>query len=400
MNLRLLLTAHVTDANPAQANRMPRLINRVFTILSRSRSPQSTAVMLLLVAAICLGCNEKPMIRQYTIPGKMPAVLVTSDRMLGAILPQDSVVWFVKVVGPAESVKLAEAQIRTFATELKFNADGPILSKLPAGWNRGPEKQMRFATLLVDTPESQLDISISQLPLSGDWDEQVAMNVNRWRGQMKLPASTEKWAGAEPIQVAAAVDKQAVWVDLTGDMGAGPSMPSMTSSSPPFTQMAAASPVVSPESAASQVAPAPDSELKYEKPEQWRAGKMSMMRLAAFSIGPEDEPAELTIIQAGGDLRGNVARWLGQVRGDSPPDKVVDDALALGEPIKVSGRDAQRYYLSGGETANEAPAQAIDATIVPMENGMNMFVKATGPLKTIQAEKDRIGDFIRSLQLP
>src|SRR5690606_1881828 len=68
---------------------------------------------------------------------------------------------------------------------------------------------------------------------TGDWDEQVAMNVNRWREQISLEPSEERWGGAQPLQDtdsgdpagdAAAGGEAAAWVDLTGSMGAGPSM--------------------------------------------------------------------------------------------------------------------------------------------------------------------------------
>ena len=370
---------------------MPRLITRFSSRLFVARSPQTIAAIWLGTLAICLGCSERPVVRQYTISGKVPDELLTIDRMLGVIIPRTTEAWFVKVVGPQPAIAITETQIREFVANLKFTEQGPDLSKLPAGWNQGGKKQMRFATLLIDTPETQLDLSISQLPISGEWDDQVASNVNRWRGQMKLAPSTEKWAGAVAISVAAAQSKDAVLVDLTGEMGANPGM-SPVAAPPTIADANPLPPEVAP-------APAEDSPVKFSKPEGWRPGKMSMMRLAALNIGPEDDPAELTIIQAGGDLRGNVARWLGQVRGGSTPDKVVDDAMAAAEAIQVSGRSGQRYYLNG-EAKGDAPATAIDATIVPMEGGMSMFIKATGSPKTIQAEKERIGEFIRSIQLP
>lgn len=405
------------DANPAQAHRMPRLMRRVFTSLCFSKPPRLAAVMLSMIAALLVGCGEQPTVRKYTISGAMPEVLRTKDRMLGAIIPRDSQVWFVKVVGPAEAIALAEPQVRTFASGLTFTKDGPDLSKLPATWNRGGEKPMRFATLLIDTPDAQLDVSISSLPRGGEWPEQVAMNVNRWRGQMKLEESKEKWAGAEPLQTAAASENEAFWVDLTGEMGGGPSMMPMSGSpmagSPDSgASMSADTPVASEGEAASKdgssgglsatagsTKPDPSTGLNYVAPEGWRPGKMSMMRLAAFNIGPEDAQAELTIITAGGDLRGNVARWLGQVRGDTPPGDVVNKALEAAETIKVSGREAKRYYLVG-EASDGASPQAIDATIIPLGDGMSMFIKATGPSETVRSEKERIGEFISSLQLP
>jgi hypothetical protein len=384
------------DANPAQAYRMPRLISRVYTNRCVFNSPHAVAVALLLFVAVSAGCDDKPTVRQYRISGKLPPSLITIDRMLAAIIPQDKDVWFVKVVGPAKAIEVAEPEIAKFVKELTFTAGVPDLKTIPSGWNRGGEKPMRVATLLIDTPEAQLDVSISKLPTTGDWDEQVALNVNRWRGQMKLSESSDKWAGATPLAVAIPTDKQAVWVDLTGEMAGG----SLADSPAPFAPRTPLPPMQTASQPAAEDSADAESPLKFETPEGWRPGKKSMMRLEAFNIGPEDATAELTIISAGGDLRGNVARWLGQVRGDTPPDEVVDAALAAAESIKVSGRDGQRYYLSGGDTTSDNAAQAIDATIVPMESGMSLFIKATGPTKTLENEKERIGDFIRSLQIP
>jgi hypothetical protein len=124
---------------------------------------------------------------------------------------------------------------------------------------------------------------------------------------------------------------------------------------------------------------------------------MSMMRLAAFQIGPTDRQAELTIIQAGGDLRGNVDRWLGQVLGGPAPADVVDKALADAQKLSVSGREAQRFFLSGGD--DKPNAQAIDATIVSVGDGMSLFIKATGPAETLGEERERIGKFLESIRL-
>jgi hypothetical protein len=401
INWRPLWLLFLKDANPAQAYRMPRLISRVYTNRCVFNSPHAAAVALLLLVVVSAGCDDKPAVRQYRISGKVPASLITTDRMLAAIIPQDKDVWFVKVVGPAKAIEVAEPEITKFVKELTFTAGVPDLKTIPSSWNRGGEKPMRLATLLIDTSESQLDVSISKLPTTGDWDEQVALNVNRWRGQMKLPDSSDKWAGATPLAVANPTDKQAVWVDLTGEMGDGSMAGGAMADSPaPFASRTPLPPMQTDSQTASEDTADSESPLKFETPEGWRLGKKSMMRLEAFNIGPEDAAAELTIISAGGDLRGNVARWLGQVRGDTPPDEVVDAALAAAESIKVSGRDGQRYYLSGGDTTSDNAAQAIDATIVPMESGMSLFIKATGPTKTLENEKERIGDFIRSLQIP
>lgn len=392
------------------------------------------------VAAGLSGCDQPPPIRQYTINTNVPAALHSEDRMLGAIIPQGDQVWFFKLVGPRDAVDAVDSELREFIQAVQFVDGQPDLATLPEGWVRGGERAMRFATLLIPTSSRELELSVSQLPKTGDWDEQVAMNVNRWREQISLEPSEERWGGAQPLQdgadsgvtaseVAAGGDA-AAWVDLTGSMGAGPSMaglmpamgaagggglppghpeiPSGTAS--PAAGATAAGGAADSQQPSSDLTTAADAAadmkasenpggLKYDAPADWRAGKMSMMRMAAFEFGPEDQVAELTIIQAGGDLRGNVDRWLGQIRGDSPPSEVVDAALEDAERLQVDGRDAQRFHLTAGDQTTPE-SQAIDATIVPLEGGMSLFIKATGPAETLVQQRAAIGEFLTSLRLP
>ena len=378
----------------------------------------ASSLAIVLCAIIAIGCEKPEPIREYRISKALPTALQGSDRMLAAIIPAGNQVWFYKVSGPSDAVEFAEQDIRKFIAAASFADGQPQIGELPSGWlQESEERPMRFATLLIDTPGKQLELAISSLPKSGDWDEQVAMNVNRWRGQMKLADSPDRWAGAAELKLDSPTEPLAVSVDLTGEMGAGPAMPPFAGGGPQADAGTASGnmPIASPPpnappsplpganaaagSTGAASSPNPDGGLKYDVPDGWRAGKMSMMRLAAFAIGPEDQPAELTIIQAGGDLRGNVDRWLGQVRGDTPPAEVVDAALQAAERLTVSGKDAQRFYLGDGKD-DESSGQMIDATIVPMDNGMSMFIKATGPAKTVAAQREAIGKFLLSLAVP
>ncbi|MGI9470373.1 MAG: hypothetical protein ACR2NZ_02495 [Rubripirellula sp.] len=350
----------------------------------------------IAIASLVVGCQKSAPIITYTVPTEVPEQLLPgNDRMLAVMVPKDGDVWFFKVSGPEKAVGSLESAFREFVQGITFDGSEPALKDLPEGWRRGGEKPMRFATLDVETPDKQLGISVSKLQRQEDWDEQVKMNVNRWRGQLGLGNSDEKWAAGEPFQVSAADDgAEAVWVDLVGESGNAAPM------SPPFANRAPfASSKEQPSEASAPVAKAdvkPDDRLKFERPEGWRDGRMSSMRMAAFNIGPEDSSAELTVIPAGGDLRGNVARWLGQVWGGAVPDEVVDQAMAEAEQVSVDGRDGQRFFLAGEEPGK---GTAIDATIVPMDGGMSLFVKATGPSETVQQEADAIAAFLESLKL-
>ena len=384
----------------------------------------------LLLVTLIAACDSPPPIRTYEIRTDVPPTLAGDERMLGLMVPEPDSAWFFKVVGPKEAIRYAEAPIRDFLGKVRFAEGKPDLKELPQGWVMGTERPMRFATLLIDTPTRELELSISQLPRSEKWDEQVALNVNRWRGQMGLEDSTEPMAGAEKFSLTSlgeSADSPA-WVDLAGRMnpnagampgaggmppfaGGGPPSAGPPSAGPPGAGPPGAGP---PDQAPPSQAPpnpgppgatptpadnagAPAAGPKFVAPPDWRAGKMSMMRLAAFQIGPTDRQAELTIIQAGGDLRGNVDRWLGQVLGGPAPADVVDKSLADAQKLSVSGREAQRFFLSGGD--DKPNAQAIDATIVSVGDGMSLFIKATGPAETLGEERERIGKFLESIRL-
>jgi len=378
-------------------------------------------IVAVVLLTLTPACDSPAPIRQYSIRTDVPSALAGDDRMLGLIAPQAQEAWFFKVTGPSDAIRFAEPAIREFLTGVRFQDGKPQLDEIPSGWSVGTERPMRFKTLLIDTPSRELELAISQLPRSGDWDEQISMNVNRWRGQMGMPDSEDRWAGAEPFELADAslAGEPAAWVDLSGKLGAGPgamsSLPPMGSTPPrpPF----AGTPATPPSDVAAGGSPSPSAPkadmpaagspagddssrgLKYDAPPEWRAGKMSMMRMAAFEIGPADRSAELTIIQAGGDLRGNVDRWIGQLLGSAPEAETVDEAMEAAVGLTVGDRDAQRFYLDGSDP-DAADAQAIDATIVPLENGMSLFVKATGPAETLREERERIGQFLSSLRLP
>ena len=389
-------------------------LSRQFSFCKRSIAFASTVCLLLAT-----GCEETPPVVTYTIPLQAPPEFQSEQsRMLAAMVPLPDQVWFFKVTGPESAIELVRDPLREFVETISFDGGEPQLDDLPDGWRKGGQQtQFRFASINVDTPEKQLDISVSKLGRQPDWDAMVAMNVNRWRGQLGLANSDAKWADAQPMEVAAADDK-AVWVDIVGDgspakssmMGApmmgGPSAVNRVaprsgaspSTAPPTVLPPMPPPIGSAAAGMTDAVPPmkPDPRLKFERPDGWRDGRMSIMRMAAFNVGPEDRLAEITVIPAGGDLRGNVARWLDQVRGGPAPDEVVDAAMEAAKEVSVDGRKGKRFSLDGD---GQGDGTAIDATIVPMDDGMSLFIKMTGPKETLEEESERITEFLESLKL-
>ena len=323
---------------------------------------------------------------------KPPARPASDERMLAAMVPKGSDVWFFKVKGAKEPVASLAKTFRDFVEGVKFEQGAPDLNMLPESWTRGGARPFRYATLDVATPAGKLDVSVSKLVRQQDkpWAEQVDMNVNRWRGQMGLSPSTDKWAGGQPLSVATA-DEGSVWVDLAGDAGKLPAL------DPP---VAGKTPSGSPSATEAEAESDNKAEaVTYQRPNGWRDGRMSSMRLAAFNVGPEDKSAEITVIPAGGDLRGNVARWLGQVRNGTVADEVVDQALENAQDVTVAGKPGKRFLLMAEKDAD--PKMAIDATIVPLgtDGASSLFIKMTGPAETVENQANAITLFLKSLKL-
>ncbi|MDB4338608.1 hypothetical protein OAA19_00710 [Rubripirellula sp.] len=360
---------------------------------------KNTRFLALIVLAVCLsGCGERAApIEPYVISTKVPSeFLPQQERMLAAMFPKGDQVWFFKIVGPVDALAGVEETFQDFVENISFQEQGPDLTQLPEDWRRSADKPMRFASVSIETPEKQLDLSISSLTLQEDWDQQVSANVNRWRGQLKLDPSAEPLAGGAELEVAEA-DRTGVWVDFVGKLDDGPS-----SMVPPFAGMNSSPPAASlssqPETPTSQpkLATNDDSRVRYERPDGWRNGKASSMRLASFDTGPEEAVAEMSVIIAGGDLRGNVARWLGQVRSGEVADTVIDEALADAEKIEVDGRAAQRFLMGGSPGPD---AKMIDATIVPLADEQSLFIKMTGPTETVKSQSKQVVSFLQSLRL-
>lgn len=392
------------------------------SLCASSVSRSVVSLLTLLGLACVVGCSgDTEPIRQYTINKRLPAALESSDRMVGAIIPHGDQVWFYKLAGPVDAVEFVESELLPYIEQIQFADGQPQIGELPSDWeHERQQRPMRFATLLLNTPSKQLELSISSLPKLDNWDEQIAMNVNRWRQQMGLGDSDERWAGATELTLAHPSEQPSVWIDLSGQLGAGPSMAGLSGAAgslaaaglppdhPPVGGAAAARPADQPSgSPAGDGASGnqagennPGGGLEFTAPDDWRPGRMSVMRLAAFEFGEEGQTAELTIIQAGGDLRGNVARWLGEIRPEPPADDIVDAAMDTAEIISVSGREAFRYVLDDGRPDGAEDKEMTDATIVPLGDGFSMFIKARGPAQTIQGQHAAIGQFLQSLRLP
>jgi hypothetical protein len=186
--------------------------------------PVRTFLLVGLLALVATGCSERPPITTYTVnkpaplrplanphdaglpmtlPGaaEAPPTGEPTDRTLAVIVPITPQGWFFKLTGPAAAVAAQESAFKDFLKTIKFTAGQPEWT-LPAGWQARPGNQFRFATLVIPGEGRPLEVSISGLPNTGEDNAKYVLdNVNRWRGQLRMPPVTAEQLPAESSTV-------------------------------------------------------------------------------------------------------------------------------------------------------------------------------------------------------
>lgn len=303
----------------------------------------------------------------------------------------------------------------------------------PKGWESVPsDQQFRVATFRVASA-GNVEVTITAFP--GDAGGTLA-NVNRWRGQLGLPETTEQeLIGAlKPARVGATQlatlrlvgpvgkdmlgaiikpgDGQTWFVKATTDAKAIDALaadfeafartfrvdapapapaPGPAQSQAPGVQMSD----VIPGSGGARVSPSPvndnvQARLKaWTPPAAWQAQQgASAILAAAYTTSNDAGPVRITLTSLAGDGGGalmNINRWRDQL-GLPPLDALTGDlAPPAGQPITVNLESADK-------------TQGLFAVIVTRENS-TWYFKATGSPDAIRAERPAIDRFVAEVGL-
>lgn len=140
--------------------------------------------------------------------------------------------------------------------------------------------------------------------------------------------------------------------------------------------------------------------IHWTTPDGWSEEAGSGMRLATFTIKRDDQTATCTIVTLGGmagGLEANVHRWMGQLKLDEPASDEFAAFLARQEHFHSdSGFDGVVVDLSE-LSAQKGDAASMVAAILTL-NDATLFVKLTGPIGLLKAEKDTFSKLCRSVR--
>lgn len=357
-----------------------------------------------ILSVLCLaGCQPEPQIRQYTVPKLATAsqqqAMPSADQprtMLGAIVLAGGDAWFFKATAAPDVIAEHREAITKFLRGTTFSATGESPRwELPEGWKQEPGDNIRFATIRIGTSESPLELTVTKLPRGDDDAAAILQNVNRWRGQLQLPATTSVELDKEAERFAIG-EFPCTLVELVGtgsrSMGGpfsgGPfSGGGLPKDHPPI------------DAATAGAAPQPGAgtpKLTFTTPDGWQEMPAGGFRQASFAVmdGAFKADISVTLLSLqGGDVVANVNRWRQQV--GLPPQSAEEVAQSVRE---VAGQEIQWQVVELVGTAPAGDPQTILGAIGKTPQAA-WFVKLTAPPPLAQREKEHFDQFVGSLKV-
>jgi hypothetical protein len=383
-------------------------------------------VAATVAAAMLFGCRESAQIRSYTVAKEAspPAAVESTsaapsdatDRMLSAILPAGEQAWFFKVVGPIGAVDKHAEEITSFYTSIRLDESGRPRWTLPSGWKEDPPRAMRAATFWVPTDDKPLEISVTALPWRGT-EKDMIDNVNRWRGQLKLPEIDASGLAAVTRELPTG-DAKMTLVDLRGQFqgsgmaapfapfagrgGGGTRVPNSANELPaghPPVGASNGSPHAAPAGASSDAKPP-----KYDVPQSWEQRTPTMsMRKAEFIVADGQKQAVVTLIDFPLDAGPKIADPLENVnmwREGMGLGRIDQDALpSVLETLMVDGKEFTLATLIP-DTEKPEQSQLKEATLAAMVRSGDRiwFVKMKGDRELVAAQRDQFETFVKSFR--
>ena len=346
-----------------------------------------------------VGCSPDPKIVRHSIPKERsgleklrqpdpltqtafaPPEAAVKTRMVVAIFQNPEATWFFKVSGPAEQVSSTEDQWKAFFKTVKFTAGEPTWEK-PENWSVAGPKPMRHTTLIIGKSEPPLELAISSLGP----DQDLLLNINRWRGQIGLsPSTTEQLDGQ--IQNLESDGGKYLVFDAQGS-GSGGMRPPFAGGGAPFANRQPQAPAIAEGSGAGS------KDLSFETPDGWSEGKSNSMVRARLIKKVETAEVQITVIEMPADANEwepNVSRWANQVGLDSLSAEQIDERVSELTIDGVKGKSVDLVDLE-----SDSPTGTIAGMV--KRNGSAWFLKLTGDKKLVDASRETFEEFLGSLR--
>lgn len=273
--------------------------------------------------------------------------------------------------------------------------------KLPAGWVMNPRNDIAMAEFVspAATGGAKFTVTMLAMPQPSEWQDYLLSNINRWRGQLKLPDITPDAINDELVSVTRPSSLLPGYIfDAIGD-GAGAMSPGAPGSARTLSNTP--TPASGRSTAASPESNDPKKpQIKYVLPEGWQATPGTPFRLATFAISSSEGDGEVTVSMAVDNPIENTKMWIQQISRESDPEKIqamAESTVAEAEKIAATLGEGVLYSIRESEQV-DAPMLFV-ASIPSDRDGLHVFVKLRGNAKVAQAQREKLLQFVQSIQL-
>jgi hypothetical protein len=303
--------------------------------------------------------------------------------MLAAVIPHGDEVWFLKMQGPDQLIMAHKAEFDQVLRSFRFleqkdkENDKPVSWTTPPGWKTEPPTKMRYATLVLNTKDASLDLSITRLPGGGN----VVANINRWRKQL----------GLNPI---AAIDLPKVTTQVKLD--------SETAVAIDFVGVAQKSAAMAPGLERQPPAPPPEAAappFEYTMPNGWTPlveKSSTFPAVVSFQVLEGSQEAKVTVHRLSaesGSLADNIDRWRRQI---GLPTATAEELKNSVREFTVSGIRSPYVDLVGPRNSAGEPKRMLAAAIP--QGGSIWYFKILGPAELVGRQKAAFEAFMSSVR--
>lgn len=307
------------------------------------------------------------------------------------------------------NVELAQNNVSSGRPTGGRPARSDISWTVPQGWREKPADGMRAGSFEVNVDGHRLDISV--IPLPGQSGSELD-NVNRWRGQVKLPLISEEemQKAAKPLQVGSEEARVYLMTSKEGLIDHGGHKDKMSiaaavlkkgdttwfykMSGPEdmvgenlqkFTQFVASTKFAGAQEPKTDTASA-DAGL----PKTWKEVPATTMLRAKYAVQNDKGTAEVTVSSFPGNVGGltaNVNRWRAQM--GLPPAGEAEIRKST-SPVLIGNVEATLVDISNEKTKKRL------LTVMLPKDGNTWFYKLTGEAEAVAAERDALIKFVKN----
>jgi hypothetical protein len=147
--------------------------------------------------------------------------------------------------------------------------------------------------------------------------------------------------------------------------------------------------------------------LSWTAPAGWKSEGTQPLRVATYPVPPtagDHDPAECAVYffgaGQGGSVQANVDRWKGQFHGPDGKTSAARVGTRMIHGLTVTTIDTSGEYSGLGGPVTPGPAKPFYRLLGAIVEGPggNVFLKFTGPMKTIAANQAKFEQLLTSFQ--